>query len=80
SKIDNLILLVYSISPFWLQFFFFLHLTHAISGVMGKWGDGVMGKWGVGSGVMGKWGVGSGVMGKWGVGCGVWGVGCGEMG
>jgi hypothetical protein len=53
SKIDNLILLVYSISPFWLQFFFFLHLTHAISGVMGKWGDGVMGKWGVGSGVMG---------------------------
>jgi heme/copper-type cytochrome/quinol oxidase subunit 4 len=45
SKIDNLILLVYSISPFWLQFFFFLHLTHAISGKwgVGKWGSGVMG-------------------------------------
>jgi hypothetical protein len=40
SKIDNLILLVYSISPFWLQFFFFLHLTHAISGEVGS---GVMG-------------------------------------
>jgi len=40
SKIDNLILLVYSISPFWLQFFFFLHLTHAISGEVGKWGSG----------------------------------------
>jgi hypothetical protein len=65
SKIDNLILLVYSISPFWLQFFFFLHLTHAISGVVGWWG---VGKWGVGSG---EWGimnyeVGSRGVGRWG--------------